>query len=205
MGVGVGSFATFAPNFLRLGSDRVSSKSLDNRVGCWILAELARRFSLEPPPRRVYLLANVQEEFHLRGLIPAVNRRRPSVAVGLDITPAGDTPDLAGRNAVRLGKGPAVKVMDFHGRGSLNGLLVPALLVEWMERTASKAETPTQREVIVGVVTDGAFLPALDVPTAAIAVPTRYTHSPCEVVALSDVLQTANLCEALSRAETLPL
>lgn len=199
MGVGVGSFGTFAPNFRRLGSDYVSSKSLDNRASCWVLVELARRLSSEPPPRRVYLLASVQEEFHLRGLIPAVRRCRPGIAIGLDITPAADTPDLQGRNAVRLGGGPAIKVMDFHGRGSLNGLIVPEYLVEWMEKTASEIGIPTQREVVVGAVTEGTYLPALDIPTAAMAIPARYTHSPCEVTALSDILQTADLCEALSR------
>lgn len=201
MGVEVGSFVAFAPNSRRLGSDRVSSKSLDNRAACWILTELARRFSSEPPSRRVVLLANVQEEFHLRGLIPAVVRYHPAFAVGLDVTPAADTPDLAGRNDVRLGRGPAVKVMDFHGRGSLNGLLVPASLVDWIERTASEAAIPTQREVVVGVATDGAYLPAFDIPTAAVAIPTRYTHSPCEVVTLTDVRRTADLCEALSRVQ----
>lgn len=199
MGARVGSFVTFAPNFRRLGSDKVMSKSLDNRISCWVLCELARRFEEAPPPTTVHLLANVQEEFHLRGLIPAVKRADPDLVVTLDITPAADTPDLTGRNTVHLGGGPAVKIMDFHGRGSLNGLLVPEFLVDWIEETARGAEIPTQREVVVGVVTDGTYLPSLGIPTAALAVPTRYTHSPSEVVSLSDLGKTANLCEQLVR------
>ncbi|MBT3270526.1 M20/M25/M40 family metallo-hydrolase [Candidatus Poribacteria bacterium] len=199
MGVRVGTFVTFAPNFRRLGPDKVMSKTLDNRISCWALCELARRFAEDPPPGVVHLLANVQEEFHLRGLIPAVKRLDPDLALTLDITPAADTPDLKGRNTVRLGGGPAVKIMDFHGRGSLNGLLVPEFLVEWIESTADAAGIPTQREIVVGVVTDGAYLPSLDIPTAALAVPTRYTHSPSEVVSLDDLAKTADLCEQLAR------
>ncbi|MBM3215820.1 M42 family metallopeptidase [Candidatus Poribacteria bacterium] len=201
LGVGIGTFAAFAPNFRELGSSRVSSKALDNRVGCWVLAELARRFSDDPPRLPVALLANVQEEFHLRGLIPAVTDAKPEVAVGLDITPAADTPDLIGRNSIRLGAGPAVKIMDFHGRGSLNGLLVPERLVEWIESAAASQGIETQREVVVGVVTDGTYLPSLGIPSAAVSIPARYTHSPCEVVSLSDVLRAADLCEALARGE----
>ena len=199
MGARVGSFVTFAPNFRCLGPDRVMSKSLDNRISCWVLCELARRLAKEPPATKVHLLANVQEEFHLRGLIPAINRIQPDIALTLDITPAADTPDLTGRNTVCLGDGPAVKIMDFHGRGSLNGLLVPEFLVDWIEGAARAAEIPTQREVVVGVVTDGTHLPSLGIPTAALAVPTRYTHSPSEVVSLSDLGQTADLCEQLVR------
>ena len=199
MGARVGSFVTFAPNFRRLGSDKVMSKSLDNRISCWALCELARRFAEEPPPTTVHLLANVQEEFHLRGLVPAVKRLEPDLALTLDITPAADTPDLTGRNDVRLGDGPAVKIIDFHGRGSLNGLLVPEFLVHWIEDTARAVNIPTQREVVVGVVTDGTYLPSLGIPTAALAVPTRYTHSPSEVVSLSDLGKTIDLCEQLAR------
>jgi putative aminopeptidase FrvX len=199
LGVEVGSFVAFSPNFRAMGSGLIASKALDDRVGCWVLAELARRFAGRPPPRRVVLLASVQEEFHLRGLIPAVARARPDVAVGLDVTPAADTPDLEGRNAIRLRGGPAVKVMDFHGRGSLNGLLVPRFLVEWVEAAAGEAGIATQREVVVGVVTDGTYLGALDVPAAALSIPARYTHSSQEVVAVSDVEAAADLCEHLAR------
>ncbi|MDA1190889.1 MAG: M42 family peptidase [Candidatus Poribacteria bacterium] len=199
LGVKVGTFATFAPNFHTLANGLVCSKTLDNRAACWVLVELARRFEANPPDMTVHLLANVQEEFHLRGLLPEVSRLRPDFAVTLDITPAADTPDLAGRNSVRVGEGVAVKVMDFHGRGSLNGILVPERFVRWFEEIAREADVPTQREVVVGVITDSNYLPSMGIPAAALAIPARYTHSATEVVSTVDVLRTVELCDAAAR------
>jgi putative aminopeptidase FrvX len=79
---------------------------------------------------------------------------------------------------------------QFHGRGTLGGLIPHPKLRRYLERVADDEGLPIQREVILGVVTDAAFSQLIGdegVPMAALAVPTRYAHAPVESCSLRDV------------------
>jgi putative aminopeptidase FrvX len=148
----------------------------------------------------VVIAFSVQEEFNVRGTLALATALRPAVAIGLDITPATDTPDLAGETPVRLGGGPVLSRLTFHGRGTLGGLVPDPALVRAIEGAASSAGLPLQYEAIIGVITDAAFLPMATpegIATAAIGIPVRYTHSPVEMAALADVEATTQLLVAL--------
>lgn len=201
LGVDVGTKAVFAAGFDVLGapvasytvseagSRRVAAKALDNRIGCLLLVELARRFAIAPPPTGVALVAPVREEFDLQGSPHVVRALRPDVCVVIDVTPASCPPDLAGHHDVRLGGGPALKLYDFHGRGPLAGYLAPGPVVELVSRVAAEQEIPLQREALVGLVTDASSLVAIDpLPTlVCLSLPVRYTHSPIETCDVSDL------------------
>lgn len=204
LGIGVGAKLVFDTPFRRLAGGRVSGKALDNRALCLLLVELARRFAAAPPPGDVLLVGTVREEFNLRGSLAAIAALRPEFALVLDVTPSGDTPDLAGANDVRLGGGPAVKHFDFHGRGPLAGYIAPPGLPERLHAAAAGIGIATQREAIVGLVTDAAEMASMpDAPVVAcLSVPIRYTHSPIETVALDDLAALAALSEQVLR--TLP-
>ncbi len=136
LGVEVGRVVAFAPRFRALAGGRVSAPSLDNRAGCYVLLEVARALASRDAGCPVTLVASVLEEFNLRGVVPAARAAAPDIALGLDVTPASDPPDLAGRGGVALGAGPAIKVMDFHGRGTVDGLMAPPGLVRALEDAA---------------------------------------------------------------------
>lgn len=204
LGIAVGTKIVFDAPFRRLAHGRVSGKAMDNRALCLVLVELARRFALAPPPGDVVLVGTVREEFNLRGAVSAIAALRPDLALVLDVTPAGDTPDLAGVNEVRIGGGPAVKHYDFHGRGPLSGYIAPPGLAARLHGAAAAIGIATQREAIVGLVTDAAEMASMpEAPVVAcLSVPVRYTHAPVELLALDDLAALVALSEHVLR--TLP-
>ena len=204
LGITVGTKLVFDAPFRHLAGRRVSGKAMDNRALCLVLAALAQRFAADPPPGDVLLVGTVREEFNLRGALGAIAALRPDLALVLDVTPAGDTPDLPGANAVRIGGGPAVKHYDFHGRGPLSGYIAPPGLAERLHAAGAAIGVATQREAIVGLVTDAAEMASMpDAPVVAcLSVPVRYTHAPVELLALDDLAALIDLSEHVLR--TLP-
>ncbi len=199
-GVRVGDPATYAPFWSELAGGRFSGKALDDRVGVAVLLSLLERALETPPPFRLVFGFTTQEEFHLRGALALVARHRPDIVVNVDITPAGDTPDLVGVTPVHLGGGPVLSRHSFHGRGTLGGLLPHPSLVRAVEQAAADARVPLQYSTAVGVITDAAFVPmatAEGVAAVDVAVPCRYAHAPTETAQLSDATACVDLLNEL--------
>jgi putative aminopeptidase FrvX len=202
MGIAAGSMATYAPTFHVSGKNRITSKSLDNRMGVYILLELAKLLAETQPNAPIHLCFSVQEEFNVRGCLPVFERLRPHAAICLDITPAMDTPEYHGGEGVCLGHGPAICYFNFHGRGTLGGLIPHPRLVSFIRSTAEEEKIKCQADVLLGVVTDDAFTQLTGhegVAMAHISVPLRYTHSPVETIDLRDLSSTADLCFAIAK------
>lgn len=201
-GVRPGDPITYAPEFTRLAGGRISSKTLDDRLAVAALLMLLERFVDAPPHSGVVVGFSVQEEFNVRGSLAMAERWQPRIAVQLDVAPACDTPDLAGHGAVRLGGGPVLTRLSFHGRGTLGGLVPHPAVLEALEQAAARAEVPIQYQAIVGLITDAAFLPmttAAGIGAAEVAIPCRYTHSPVETADPVDVDRTVELLEQFMR------
>lgn len=189
-GIRIGSAVTYQPNLQRTGEHHVTGKSLDNRIGIVLLIALAEHLHKNQPKGTVYLVASVQEEFNIRGNMPVFTRLEPDAAICLDITSACDTPDLNLRYDISLGKGPAVLQMNFHGRGTLAGLIPNPGLRLFIERTIEELKIPYQRQTIIGEITDDAFTLVLGrqgVAMAHLSIPMRYSHSPIETSDLRDI------------------
>jgi putative aminopeptidase FrvX len=199
-GIRVGDPVTYQPSWDQLLDGRFSGKSLDDRIGVAALLALVDRLRADPPPMRVIIAFSAQEEFNVRGTLALVARYAPDIAVNLDIAPASDTPDLAGQGTVRLGDGPTLSRLSFHGRGTLGGLVPHPALVRAVEAAAAGANVPLQHDAMIGVITDAAFLPmatADGIAAVGVGIPCRYTHSPVETAQLSDVQQCIELLTAL--------
>jgi putative aminopeptidase len=199
-GVRVGDPVTYQPTWDELAGGRFSGKSLDDRVGVAALLALVDRLSDDPPPMRVVVAFSAQEEFNVRGTLALATRYAPDIAVNLDIAPATDTPDLTGQGTVRLGEGPTLSRLSFHGRGTLGGLVPHPALVRAVEDTAARSGVPLQHDAMIGVITDAAFLPmatAEGIAAVGIGIPCRYTHSPVETAQLSDVERCVELLAGL--------
>ncbi|MBE6083522.1 M42 family metallopeptidase [Sporanaerobacter sp. PP17-6a] len=192
-GIHVGCFATFKPSFTELNEDLVCSKALDDRAACTVLLRLAEELSKEVDElnSEVYLVASVQEEFNIRGIMPMVRKIKPDIAVGIDITPSFDTPELnCTASDVVLGKGPAITYMNFHGRGTLAGIIPSYKLTEFIEKVAVQNDIKFQREVITGVITETGFIcieGENGIITGNLSIPVRYSHTPIEVADLRDI------------------
>lgn len=199
-GIQVGDPLTYTPNFNRFGDGRIVSKALDNRASVYILLKVLEALQHHRPECTVVFSFTVLEEFSIRGSLPTVTRTDPHAIISLDVTIATDTPsDPKGLQDVHFGAGPAIKMMDFHGRGTLGGLFSSPPLRRFIERTAAAEGIPLQREVIIGVITDPAFqiyLGEHGYTAAGLSIPHRYSHSSTSMVHERDVLQLIELVTA---------
>ena len=189
-GIQIGSAVTYAPKFKRIGEHLISAKTLDNRIGCLMLLALAEHLKENQPAGTVYIVASVQEEFNIRGNLPVFTKLEPDASICIDITPACDTPDLNFTYEISLGKGPAVTQMNFHGRGTLAGIIPNPPLRLFMEKTLDEMGIPWQREMAIGVITDDAFTVVSGkegVAMAHLSIPMRYSHAPAEMADLRDI------------------
>jgi endoglucanase len=197
-GIQVGIPVTYAAGFDVLDG-RVSGKSLDDRLGCFLLLSLAEQLRSQPLPVDLSLVFVVQEETILTGAVPAIYDLEPDWAIGLDATLAFDTPDLTGgQNDIALGEGTVIKVMD-HLRGQGLGFISHLGLRQHVERTAQEKGIRFQREVVTGLSTAATPLPYLRsrLPVAAVSFPLRYAHSPVDMVDVGDAQASLHLLAGL--------
>jgi len=182
--VKVGDPAVFLRDFSDLGK-RLVAKAFDDRIGCAILIEVMK--GLQETPHEVIGVFTVQEEVGLRGAMTSAFGVAPELALAIDVTMTGDTPE-ARKRPMQLGKGPAIKVKD---RGMLWLPREKELLVE----TAERLEIPHQLEVLEAGTTDATPIQVSreGVPTGCVSIPTRYLHTPSEMVDYDDVLNTVRL------------
>jgi len=174
----VGDVACFVGGYEEIGT-RVISKSLDDRVGCYVLIEAMKSF--KEHHNDLYFAFSVSEELGLRGakaLAPAI---APDFAVAVDVTRTGDVPGDH-KMAVSLGKGVAIKVKD-------NSILCHPYMKQFMQDTCIQHGIPYQMEVLENGGTNVGAIHVSNggVPSGCISIPTRYIHTPCEMIDTQDV------------------
>ena len=201
LSIGVGCVAVFERDLAVLGgSDVVTGKAIDDRVGVATMIEGFK--AIDGNEVEVYAVATVQEEVGLKGARVAAYSITPDVAVALDVTIASDVAGVPEQEWVtQLGKGPAIKVVD--GRAATGLIAHPAVRDKLIE-IARQYGIPHQVEVAPGGTTDASAI-ALNkegVPAATVSIPSRYIHSPVEVVNLVDVVNAARLTALFSSKVT---
>ena len=202
MGVQVGDPITYHPNYERLGDGMICSKALDNRVGVFALLEALKYFTQQRPSSSLVFAFTVLEEFSIRGSLPTVTSTQPDAIVSVDITIAVDTPLDQPLHPVKMRQGPAIKMMDFHGRGTLGGMFSSPKLRRYIENIARKERIPLQREVIVGVITDPAFqlyLGERGYVIAGLSIPQRYSHAAIQMCHEEDIRQAITLIKSIAK------
>jgi tetrahedral aminopeptidase len=182
--VKVGDVACFQRACEEMGN-RIVAKAMDDRIGCAILLQTLKE--LGKSPHELFFVFTVQEEVGLRGAVTSSYGVEPDLALSVDVTLTGDTPECPPM-AVSLGAGPAVKIKD-------GGMLAHVGVKDWLIRSAETAAVPYQREVLLRGTTDAAAiqLSRAGVPAGCLSIPTRYVHSPSEIVDYGDVLAAVKL------------
>ncbi len=193
-GVRIGTPVVYAPQAARLGAHRLVGTSVDDRAGCAVLIEVAEALR-HTSGATVHTAFTVQEEFILRGALPLAERLQPDIAIQVDLMLATDTPDMADLGEMRLGGGPGISLLSFHGRGTLNGVIPHPALVRLFEETADAEAIPLQRSAQTGVLTDLSYVQLVGGGVAALDIgfPMRYSHSSREVADLRDLAQLRDL------------
>lgn len=190
--VAVGDMAVYVTNFVEMGN-RAASGAMDDRVCCAIVVEAMKQMQSE---HDVYAVFTVQEEVGLRGAGTAAYAINPDLNISIDVTGVGDIPQCAAMD-VALGKGPTVKVMD-------SSVIVPTVVRDFMIAAAEENGIPYQREVLRAGGTDTGAVQRTrgGILAGCVSVPTRYIHTPTEVVDMRDVDNAVKLlCACLGRKE----
>jgi endoglucanase len=192
----VGDPGVLASSVLEFPNGRVVSRSLDNRVGAFVVLEALRRLAQERPAARVTAAATTREEIGSTGggARTGAAALEAEIAVVVDVTHATDYPGVEKRRHgdYRLGGGPVLT------RGAaihpvVFDLLVEAAEAEQIPYTLEAAPRDTSTDA------DNIFTALRGVATALVSVPLRYMHSPNEMVALEDLDRAARLLAAFCR------
>ncbi|HWI22136.1 MAG TPA: M20/M25/M40 family metallo-hydrolase [Baekduia sp.] len=192
--VRVGDVAVISGAPLELLNNRVASKSMDNRLGCFIALEAARIVhEAGGAAGDVIAVAAVQEEITFGGARTTAFSLDPDVAVVVDVTHATDAPGIDKKElgAHEFGSGPVVE------RGSV----INPHVFEALYAAGEKDEIPFTVAASAGRTgtdADAVHFSKGGVPTGLVSIPLRYMHSPVEVVQLDDVENTARLLAAFA-------
>lgn len=199
-GLRIGDPVVYRPQVIDLANGRLAGTSADDRAGCAALVALAARLKARGAAGpQVHLVWSVQEEFNLRGVLPAAAAAAPAIALQIDLLLACDTPDMESRGEVRLGGGPGISLYSFHGRGTLNGVIPHPALVGLFEEAADGAGLTLQRSAHTGALTDLSYIQFMGTEGVAcldVGFPLRYSHSSLEVIDPRDLAQLVDLLEA---------
>lgn len=186
--VKIGDAAAFVRPLVQAGP-RWCAKAMDDRVGCAVILEMLHR--LKTFPHELYAVFTIQEEVGLRGAQTSAFGLDPDMALAVDVTLTGDTPETT-TMAVELGKGPAIKVKD-------SGMLAHPGVKDLLVRTAKEENIPYQLEVLSGGTTDAMAIQVTrsGIPAGVVSIPCRYVHTNSEMVDMNDVENSVRLLAAV--------
>lgn len=190
LGVHVGCVITYEDEFLKLNQRYYVGRALDNRMGGFIIAEVARLLKTNKVklPFGLYIVNSVQEEVGLRGAEMITQSIKPNVAIVTDVCHDTTTPliNKIVQGDFACGKGPVLT----YGPAVHNKLL--DLIID----TAKKNKIDIQRDAasrFTGTDTDAFAYSNGGVPSALISLALRYMHTTVEMVEIKDVEQVIQL------------
>jgi len=157
----------------------VISPAIDDRMGCYIMVEAAKR--LKNPVFDTYFVFTVQEEIGLRGAKTSAYPIDPDYGISFDVTGSGDTPKSM-KMPMQMYGGAAIKIKD-------SSHICSPEIVNWLEKVAVDNNIPHQFEILTAGGTDsGAIqLNKSGVKVGVISIPSRYIHSDNEMCSVADV------------------
>jgi len=184
LGVHVGCVVTYEDNFLKLNDSMYVGRALDNRIGGFMIAEVARilKENKIKLPFGLYITNAVQEEVGLRGAQMIVETIKPNVAIVTDVCHDTTTPMMnkIKQGDQKCGRGPVI----FYGPAVQNNLLNKVINV------AEENKIKFQRGAVsraTGTDTDAFAFATGGVASALISLPLKYMHTTVETVSKNDV------------------
>lgn len=178
--VEVGDIVTMDRSLETIG-DCVMSKSLDDRLGIYVMLEAVK--AATRANAAIYAVATTQEEVGLRGARTSAYAIDPDISIALDVTLAMDIPGAQSHLQITaLGQGAAIKIMD-------SSVLSNSKLVRHFRDLAKEHDIPHQMEILPRGGTDAGVTQLARAGNTAItlSIPTRYVHSVNEMASISDI------------------
>ena len=190
LGIHIGAVATYEEGYEEIAYDYLIGRAFDNRVGGFMIAEVARLLKAHKKklPFGLYVVNAVQEEIGLRGAEMIARRIKPDIAIITDVTHDTTTPMINKmiQGECSCGKGPSLTY----------GPAVHNKLLDIIKATAEKNKIDVQFNTVsrsTGTDTDSFAYANDGCPSALISIPLRYMHTTVEMLHKSDIENTIRL------------
>ena len=187
LGITVGNVVTYVDGFDELANNYFIGRAMDNRIGGFMIAEVARllKEGRKKLPYSLYIVNAVQEEIGLRGAEMIARRIKPNVAIITDVTHDTSTPMINKiiEGETSCGKGPSLSF----------GPAVHNMLLRFVQDVAEQNNIPVQLRAVsrsTGTDTDSFAYANDGCPSVLISIPLRYMHTTVEMLHRDDIEQT---------------
>lgn len=177
-------------------NDTIVSRSIDNRIGSFIVLEALRRYAKKPGAAHVVAVATTQEEIGWRGggALICATCVNPRMAIVVDVTFATDHPQVDKKEIGegKIGGGPIFT------RGSV----ISPVVFNLLRTTAEKKKIPYSVHAAgrdTSTDADAIHIAREGIATGLVSIPNRYMHSPNELVSMDDLDRTATLIAEVCR------
>ncbi len=200
LGIDIGTRIAFDNGFNEFLNDRISSRAIDNRIGCLILEELMTKFKEGNFAGELWTVYTVQEELGVIGakaMTHKIDKINPDYIIAIDTMPVADTPDA---NfillPVELGKGP-VCAFEYGFLSMGLSFTHNVKLKEWFEAISREEDINIQFVTAINkYATDAnAFTLNHTLPIGGLSIPRRYSHSPAELMDIKDAVKCYEILE----------
>ncbi|MBI1342286.1 MAG: M20/M25/M40 family metallo-hydrolase [Terrimonas sp.] len=190
LGIHIGAVVTYQEGFEELAYGNYIGRAFDNRIGGFMIAEVARllKENKKKLPYGLYVVNAVQEEIGLRGAEMIARRIQPNVAIITDVTHDTSTPMISKiiEGDIVTGKGPSLAYAPaIHNK-----------LLQFVEDIADKKKIPVQWRTLsrsTGTDTDSFAYANDGCPSVLISIPLRYMHTTVEMLHKDDIDNTIRL------------
>lgn len=197
--ISVGDAGVIDSRSIEFPNGRLVSRSIDDRIGAYVVLEAARRYAESPGAARVVAVATTQEEIasHGGGAGVCATCIGPQMAIVVDVTFAIDHPGLEKKEfgEAKIDGGPVLT------RGSI----ISPVVFNLLRTTAGSNKIPYSLQAAgrdTGTDADAIHISREGIPTALVSVPNRYMHSPNELISIQDLDRTAELLAQTCRTVT---
>ncbi|HLC72134.1 MAG TPA: M42 family peptidase [Candidatus Nanoarchaeia archaeon] len=188
MGVEIGSYIHLHPRVVTLRNGKlIAGKALDDRIGCYVLIELAKR--LKKKESNIYYVFTVQEEIGLYGGETSVYSLDPDWAIAVDTTNTNDFSDQVTR---KIGHGPCLTIKDAD-------MITNRCINNWLKKTARKNKIPLQLDINDFGTTDALAISVAKggIPCTVLGVAMRNIHTTVGLASMHDISYLIQLLEEL--------
>ncbi|MES1219630.1 MAG: M42 family metallopeptidase [Bacteroidota bacterium] len=190
LGIHIGAVVTYQDGFDELANGNYVGRAFDNRVGGFMIAEVARllKENKKKLPFGLYVVNAVQEEIGLRGAEMIARRIKPDIAIITDVTHDTSTPMINKmvEGDIQCGKGPSLSYAPaIHNK-----------LLALVEKVAKDKKIPVQWRTLsrsTGTDTDSFAYANDGCPSVLISIPLRYMHTTVEMLHKDDIENTIQL------------
>lgn len=192
--VQIGDAITAQLGFRPMRNGFASAPGMDDKVGVWTVFETLRLLHDQPLTVDIFVVSTVQEEIGLRGAATSAYGINPTVGIAVDVCHATDTPGAEKKQVgdVKLGGGPVI----------FRGANINPRVFENLVQGANENNIPIQLRGVpkaTGTDANAIQLAREGVATGLVSIPNRYMHSPVEMVALADMVESSRLLTAFCK------